>query len=209
MEENKLDLISAFKFEKRLKTSVAVYLSVILLSIIGVLVKIEMAAELQQALIVILGLITIATIDAFRKALDSTRSSLVDQFSQIIVQEGGFYIGGDYVGGTINQGSERKQTLAEAAVEIQQLLMQLEKSNPNATEEQKVAYVNDETPPALKSRVASAVKAGSISAVDTLLDNSPFSNLAKAIVEGWMYSADLSRRDSDKSSTKKTDLTDR
>jgi hypothetical protein len=132
MEENKLDLISAFKFEKRLKTSVAVYLSIILLSIIGVLVKIEMAAELQQALIVILGLITIATIDAFRKALDSTRSSLVNQFSQIIVQEGGFYIGGDYVGGTINQGSERKQTLAEAAVEIQQLLMQLEKSNPTA-----------------------------------------------------------------------------
>ena len=208
MEENKLDLISAFKFEKRLKTSVAVYLSIILLSIIGVLVKIEMAAELQQALIVILGLITIATIDAFRKALDSTRSSLVNQFSQIIVQEGGFYIGGDYVGGTINQGSERKQTLAEPAVEIQQLLMQLEKSNPAATEAEKVAYVNDETPPALKSRVASAVKAGSISAVDTLLDNSPFSNLAKAIVEGWMYSADLSSRDNDKSSTKKTDLTD-
>jgi len=212
MEENKLDLISAFKFEKRLKTSVAVYLSIILLSIIGVLVKIEMAAELQQALIVILGLITIATIDAFRKALDSTRSSLVNQFSQIIVQEGGVYIGGDfggdYVGGSINQGSERKQTLAEAAVEIQQLLMQLEKSNPTATEAEKVAYVNDETPPALKSRVASAVKAGSISAVETLLDNIPFSNITKAIVEGWIYSADLSSRDSDKSSTKKTDITD-
>ncbi|WP_445245692.1 hypothetical protein [Microcoleus sp. OTE_8_concoct_300] len=209
MEDNKLDLISAFKFEKRLKTSVAVYLSIILLSIIGVLVKIEMAAELQQALIVILGLITIATIDAFRKALDSTRSSLVNQFSQIIVQEGGFYIGGDYVGGTINQGGERKQTLAEAAVEIQQLLMQLEKSNPTATEEEKVAYVNDETPPALKSRVASALKAGSISAVDTLLDNSIFSsNVIKAIVQGWIYSADISSRDSDKSSTKKTDITD-
>jgi len=209
MEDHKLDLISAFKFEKRLKTSVAVYLSIILLSIIGVLVKIEMAAELQQALIVILGLITIATIDAFRKALDSTRSSLVNQFSQIIVQEGGFYIGGDYVGGTINQGGERKQTLAEAAVEIQQLLMQLEKSNPTATEEEKVAYVNDETPPALKSRVASALKAGSISAVDTLVDNSPFSNFAKAFVKGLISSADLSSRDSDKSSTKKTDLTDR
>ena len=208
MEDNKLDLISAFKFEKRLKTSVAVYLSVILLSIIGVLVKIEMAAELQQALIVILGLITIATIDAFRKALDSTRSSLVNHFSQIIVQEGGFYIGGD-VDGTINQRSERKQPLAEAAVEIQQLLMQLEKSNPTATEEEKVAYVNDETPADVKSRVASALKAGSISAVDTLVDNSPFSNFAKAIVEGLISSADLSSRDSDKSSTKKTDLTDR
>jgi uncharacterized protein YdiU (UPF0061 family) len=208
MEDNKLDLISAFKFEKRLKTSVAVYLSIILLAIIGVLVKIEMAAELQQALIVILGLITIATIDAFRKALDSTRSSLVNHFSQIIVQEGGFYIGGD-VDGTINQRSERKQTLAEAAVEIQQLLMELEKSNPTATEEEKVAYVNDETPADVKSRVASALKAGSISAVDTLVDNSPFSNFAKAIVEGLISSADLSSRDSDKSSTKKTDLTDR
>jgi hypothetical protein len=208
MEDNKLDLISAFKFEKRLKTSVAVYLSIILLAIIGVLVKIEMAAELQQALIVILGLITIATIDAFRKALDSTRSSLVNHFSQIIVQEGGFYIGGD-VDGTINQRSERKQPLAEAAVEIQQLLMELEKSNPTATEEEKVAYVNDETPADVKSRVASALKAGSISAVDTLVDNSPFSNFAKAIVEGLISSADLSSRDSDKSSTKKTDLTDR
>jgi hypothetical protein len=198
MEENKLDLISAFKFEKRLKTSVAVYLSIILLSIIGVLVKIEMAAELQQALIVILGLITIATIDAFRKALDSTRSSLVNQFSQIIVQDGGFYIGGDYyLNGNLNQGSERKQTLAEAAAEIQQLLMQLEKSNPTATEAEKVAYVNHETPPALKSRVASAVKAGSEAAVDTILDNSPYVNVVRAIVKGWISSKDLSSTDND------------
>jgi hypothetical protein len=198
MEDNKLDLISAFKFEKRLKTSVAVYLSIILLAIIGVLVKIEMAAELQQALIVILGLITIATIDAFRKALDSTRSSLVNQFSQIIVQDGGFYIGGDYyLNGNLNQGSERKQTLAEAAAEIQQLLMQLEKSNPTATEAEKVAYVNHETPPALKSRVASAVKAGSEAAVDTILDNSPYVNVVRAIVKGWISSKDLSSTDND------------
>jgi hypothetical protein len=198
MEEHKLDLISGFKFEKRLKTSVAVYLSIILLAIIGVLVKIEMAAELQQALIVILGLITIATIDAFRKALDSTRSSLVNQFSQIIVQDGGFYIGGDYyLNGNLNQGSERKQTLAEAAAEIQQLLMQLEKSNPTATEAEKVAYVNHETPPALKSRVASAVKAGSEAAVDTILDNSPYVNVVRAIVKGWISSKDLSSTDND------------
>jgi hypothetical protein len=211
MEDNKLDLISGFKFEKRLKTSVAVYLSIILLSLIGVLVKIEMAAELEQALIVILGLITSATIDAFRKALDNTRSSLVNQFSQIVVQEGGWYIVGDYyLNGNLNQGSERKQTLAEAAAEIQQLLMQLEKSNPTATEAEKVAYVNDETPPALKSRVASAVKAGGEAAVDTLLDNIPYSNVARAIVQGWIYSSeDLSSRNSEKSSTKKTDLTDR
>jgi len=209
MEENKLDLISAFKFEKRLKTSVAVYLSVILLSIIGVLVKIEMAAELQQALIVILGLITIATIDAFRKALDSTRSSLVNQFNQIIVQEGGFYIGGDYVGGTINQGGKGRQTLAEAADEIQQLLMQLEKSQPTATESEKVAYVNDETPADVKSRVVNALKGRGQAPVDAIVDNVLYGSLVSAILKGWISSADLSSRDSDKSITKKTDLTDR
>ena len=209
MKDNKLDLISAFKFEKRLKTSVAVYLSVILLSIIGVLVKIEMAAELQQALIVILGLITIATIDAFRKALDSTRSSLVDQFSQIIVQEGGFYIGGDYVGGTINQGGKGRQTLAEAADEIQQLLMQLEKSQPTATESEKVAYVNDETPADVKSRVVNALKGRGQAPVDAIVDNVLYGSLVSAILKGWISSADLSSRDSDKSITKKTDLTDR
>ena len=209
MEDHKLDLISAFKFEKRLKTSVAVYLSIILLSIIGVLVRIEMAAELQQALIVILGLITIATIDAFRKALDSTRSSLVNQFNQIIVQEGGFYIGGDYVGGTINQGGKGRQTLAEAADEIQQLLMQLEKSQPTATESEKVAYVNDETPADVKSRVVNALKGRGQAPVDAIVDNVLYGSLVSAILKGWISSADLSIRDSDKSITKKTDLTDR
>jgi hypothetical protein len=209
MEDHKLDLISAFKFEKRLKTSVAVYLSIILLSIIGVLVRIEMAAELQQALIVILGLITIATIDAFRKALDSTRSSLVNQFNQIIVQEGGFYIGGDYVGGTINQGGKGRQTLAEAADEIQQLLMQLEKSQPTATESEKVAYVNDETPADVKSRVVNALKGRGQAPVDAIVDNVLYGSLVSAILKGWISSADLSSRDSDKSITKKTDLTDR
>jgi len=160
-------------------------------------------------LIVILGLITIATIDAFRKALDSTRSSLVNQFNQIIVQEGGFYIGGDYVGGTINQGGKGRQTLAEAADEIQQLLMQLEKSQPTATESEKVAYVNDETPADVKSRVVNALKGRGQAPVDAIVDNVLYGSLVSAILKGWISSADLSIRDSDKSITKKTDLTDR
>lgn len=187
MKDPKLDLISTFKFEKQLKLFVAVYLSLVLLTVAAVLIKIEMATELQQALIIILGLITLATLDAFRKALDSTQSSLANQFNQIIVQEGGLYINGDYyLNGNINQGGEKTKTLAEAAAEIQELLIQLEKSKPNATEAEKVAYVNDETPPALKSRVASAVKAGSEAAVDTILDNSLYGNIARAIIRGWI-----------------------
>ncbi|WP_293179046.1 MULTISPECIES: hypothetical protein [unclassified Microcoleus] len=191
MKDTKLDLISTFKFEKRLKLFVAVYLSLVLLAVAVVLIQIEMATELQQALIIILGLITIATLDAFRKALDSTGSSLANQLSQIIVREGGLYISGNYSGdyyfnGDINQGGEKTKTLAEAAAEIQELLIQLEKSKPNATEAEKVAYINDETPPDLKSRVASAAKAGGEAAVDTILDNSPYGNIARAVLRAWI-----------------------
>lgn len=191
MKDTKLDLISTFKFEKRLKLFVAVYLSLVLLAITVLLIKIEMPSELQQALIIILGLITIATLDAFRKALDSTGSSLANQFNQIILQDGGLYVSGNYTGDyvfsrDINQGGEKTKTLAEAAAEIQELLIQLEKSKPNATEAEKVAYVNDETPPALKSRVASAAKAGGEAAVDTILDNSPYGNIARAVLRAWI-----------------------
>jgi undecaprenyl pyrophosphate phosphatase UppP len=117
MQDPKLEVVSTFKYEKRLKIFVAIYLSMILLVIAGVLVKVDMATELQQVLVVILGLITIATLDAFRKVLENTSSSVASRFNQIVVQEGGFYVnGGYYVNGNINQGGERKQTLGVCKV---------------------------------------------------------------------------------------------
>jgi len=207
MQDPKLELVSAFKFEKRSKIFVAIYLSVLLLVIAGVLVEIDMVTELQQALVVILGLITIATLDAFRKALDNTSSSsLADKFNQIIVQEGGFYVGGNYyITGDINHGGEKRQTLAEAAAEIQQLLMQLEKSNPSATDAEKVAYVNDETPPALKSRVASAVKIGSEAAIETILDNSAYGGIVRAIFKAWLSSDESASKRSMTTPVQRTD----
>ena len=81
--------------------------------------------------------------------------------------------------------SEQKQTLAEAAGEIQQLLKQLEKTNPTATESEKIAYVNDETTPSFKRRVVGALQAGSEAAIEEFLDNS-YINVGKAIVKGWI-----------------------
>ncbi|OYQ63559.1 hypothetical protein B9G53_16415 [Pseudanabaena sp. SR411] len=158
MQDPNLSVISAFKFEKRIQIFVAVYLSIILLSIVLILVRIDMTTELQQALVIVLGLISIATLDAFKKALDSKPFPWASVGNQIIIREGGVYVGGDYVGGSINHAIESKQTLAEAAVEIHKLLQELEKFNPTATEAEKVAYVNEEVTPAFKSRVASAVK---------------------------------------------------
>jgi hypothetical protein len=201
MQDPKLDMISAFKFEKRLQFLVAIYLSLVVLLLIFVLVKISMPSELQQALIIILGLITIATLDAFRKVLGNTSSSLVNEFKQIVIQDGGYYIdgkvgeidkrinvGGNYVGsGTINYGNERRQTLAQAAAEIQDLLQQLEKSNPTASEAEIVAYVNEEIEPDLKSRIVKALKAGGEAALESSLD-SHYVNLMRAILKGWSSS---------------------
>ena len=44
--------------------------------------------------------------------------------------------------GIININTSDRQTLAEAAEEIQKLLKQLEKTNPSATELEQVAYVD-------------------------------------------------------------------
>lgn len=81
--------------------------------------------------------------------------------------------------------SEQKQTLAQAAEEIQNLLKQLEKTNPSATEKEKIIYVNDETSPGLKRRTVSALKAGVETSIEEFLDN-PYVNVGKAVVKGWM-----------------------
>ncbi|MHC5673088.1 hypothetical protein [Nostoc sp.] len=201
MQDPKLDVISVLKLEKRLQVFVGIYLSIVLLVLIFVLVKIPITSELQSALIIILGLITIATLDAFRKALGNTSSSLINEFKQIIVQDGGYYVAGNVDGidkrinveggyvasGAINYGYEKRQTLAEAAAEIQDLLQQLEKSNPTASEAEIVAYVNEEIEPDLKSRLVKALKAAGEAAIESSLD-SHYVNLIRAISKGWSSS---------------------
>lgn len=65
--------------------------------------------------------------------------------------------------------SEQEKTLVEAAVEIQQLLKQLEHNNPNDTETYKIAYINDETTPSFKRRVVRALQASGETAIDKFI----------------------------------------
>lgn len=81
--------------------------------------------------------------------------------------------------------AEQKQTLADAAVEIQKLLKQLEQTNPSATDAEKIAYVNDETTPSFKRRVVGAFQAGGEAAIEEFLDN-PYVNIGKAVIKGWI-----------------------
>ncbi len=88
-----------------------------------------------------------------------------------------------------NYAPEQKQTLAEAAEEIQQLLNQLEQSYPTEVptetqEEINVAVRGIAKNPALSQRVVGALKGGGMEALRELADNA-YVNILLAAWEGW------------------------
>ncbi|MCC5622224.1 hypothetical protein LC574_13220 [Nostoc sp. CHAB 5715] len=79
--------------------------------------------------------------------------------------------------------------LVEAASQIQQLLKQLEETNPTSTETERIivaAKAADEIKnnPTLKARVIGALKSGGKEAFKEAVDN-PLVNILIAIIEGW------------------------
>ncbi|MBW4692971.1 MAG: pentapeptide repeat-containing protein [Lyngbya sp. HA4199-MV5] len=88
-----------------------------------------------------------------------------------------------------NYAPEQRQTLAEAAAEIQQLLEQLSQTYPTTTQTEKMALVTKaveeiEKNPTLKARVVGALKAGGVETLKELIDN-PLVNVLLAALEGW------------------------
>lgn len=88
-----------------------------------------------------------------------------------------------------NYTSEQKQTLAQAAAEIQQLLNQLSQTNPTTTNKEKIAVVSKavdqiENNLTLKARVINALKVGGIEALKEAI-NHPLVNILMATLEGW------------------------
>jgi hypothetical protein len=80
--------------------------------------------------------------------------------------------------------SEQRQTLAEAATEIQQLLKQLEQSNPSATEVEQKAFLTAEIPAKKRQRFVNALQEGGKELFKELMDNI-YVNVAIAAIEGW------------------------
>ncbi|HEY9830293.1 MAG TPA: hypothetical protein V6D26_06930, partial [Stenomitos sp.] len=83
-----------------------------------------------------------------------------------------------------NYTPEQRQTLAEAAAEIQQLLKQLEQSNPTATEIEQKAFLTAVIPPTKRERFVNALQAGGKELFKELIDNM-YVNVAVAAIEGW------------------------
>ncbi|NEQ49552.1 MAG: pentapeptide repeat-containing protein [Leptolyngbya sp. SIO3F4] len=96
---------------------------------------------------------------------------------------GGFaeIVQGNQIGGTINNEATETPSLAEAAAEIQNLLKQLEASNPTATETDQTAFLNVMIPPTRRERFIGALKSAGGAAIEEI----PYGAVLKALVEGW------------------------
>ena len=84
---------------------------------------------------------------------------------------------------------EQKQSLAEAATEIQQLLNQLSQTYPTTTVPEQMVVATKvieeiEKKPQLKQRVIRALQSGGAEAFKELVDN-PIINVLLAVLEGW------------------------
>ena len=82
--------------------------------------------------------------------------------------------------------SEPKQTLTEAALEIQKLLEYFEQTNPSATQSEMISYVNDETTPSLKRRASAALKACGESIIDEFVLENKYHKVIKTTLRGWL-----------------------
>ncbi|MFB2771047.1 pentapeptide repeat-containing protein [Pelatocladus sp. BLCC-F211] len=118
---------------------------------------------------------------------DSMTGDYINQSGNFGVGVNKGEINTEKLAGTINEANE--QNFVEAAAEIQQLLKQLEETNPTTTETEKmivVAKAADEIKnnPTLKARVIGALKSGGKEAFKEAVDN-PLINVLIAIIEGW------------------------
>ncbi len=101
---------------------------------------------------------------------------------------GGFAAGGTQTGGTLNDYSSN-QNLSEAAAEIQQILKQLEVTNPTASSAEKMivaakAVDEIENNAALKKQVIAALKLGGTEAFNQAI-NHPLAKNMMPIVQEW------------------------
>jgi hypothetical protein len=80
--------------------------------------------------------------------------------------------------------SWQKQTLAEAATEIQELLEQHEETHPTATEAEQKAFVTAAIPRKRREQFLSALQAGWKETITEFLDN-PYLKVGIATLEEW------------------------
>ena len=114
-------------------------------------------------------------------------------------------IEGDYIQGNY-YNAPQQQNLAQAAAEIQELLEQLDKSYDTGTDLGKRQVASEtikkiENNPELKARIISALKAGGISALESLIDH-PAATFVVAALEDWQNTSNKFLEAKPKTTTK-------
>ncbi|MEM8611172.1 MAG: pentapeptide repeat-containing protein [Cyanobacteria bacterium P01_H01_bin.105] len=99
---------------------------------------------------------------------------------------GGFAetVQGDQYRAPVTHNNPEIPSLAEAAAEIQNLLKQLEASNPTATIAEQSAFLDAMVPPTRRERFIGALQAVGDAAINEI----PYGSVLKAMVEGWQQS---------------------
>ena len=183
--ENREKTFEQYKVEKRHRFFVGVYLSSLAFAIILPIATIGMSVTVQQALIVIAGLLVLNALDAFRRSMEdiapTSQSSIFGDTYHV------HHYNTTYANTykTYNQ----EQDLAKAASEIQQLLNQLSETYPTKTESERIALAEEavkeiENNPSLKERLMNAIKESSIEALIALIDH-PIARTLSAGIQGW------------------------
>jgi predicted lipid-binding transport protein (Tim44 family) len=182
-DNKKYDLLN-----KRYQIIIGYFLLCLSLILIGILIFLTHDLAIQQALIAIIGILIIAALETFKSSREDKK---IDFFTPSIKLDNRTFIYGDYNSKeTIsNYTSNQKQNLVEAAAEIQKLLNQISKTHPIETTQEKMIIAAEvveeiENSPTLKQRVASALKAGGIAALENMLTH-PAAAITVAALEAW------------------------
>ncbi|MBE8992310.1 hypothetical protein [Nostoc sp. LEGE 12450] len=163
----------------------AFYLLFFTLILIFIMVFSNAEIGIKQALIVLVGLVTLFALNLIKQTTTNNNTSALP-----LVINQNFYDNKQYE--TSNNhyyNQNQKQNLAEAAAEIQQLLDQLSQNKETKTESEKLTMIAEvvdeiESNPPLKSRLVQAIKAGGSEALKDMVSN-PLINIFLATIKGW------------------------
>ncbi|VXD19605.1 hypothetical protein [Planktothrix paucivesiculata] len=182
------------KTNKMFNLIVGICLSLLIVGLIFILIFTDTSIEIKQVLIVIIGLFSFDTLDAFRKILESRISplSITINNNNSVLYSGDIY----NTENRTHYQSIENQNLAEVAAEIQKLLKQLTLSSDfneeseKPTESEKLMMSAKlvekiEENPSLKQRLINVTKAGGIAALETAIGITPITGLVIAAMQGW------------------------
>ena len=167
-----------------LKIKIYTGFSLLLIAVLLILILVlfEVSLELQQAVMVIIGLVTFAALNAIGSGLEDTDvESLILNKTLVARTQNIQY---NYL--------VQREKFAEAAEEIQQLLDQLSQTNPTTTIREKMTVVAEavdqiENNLTLKEKVINVLKAGEVEVLKEAIDN-PLTSILMATIEGWRES---------------------